>query len=64
MARATSSRLLSSCSMVSSAWMPARTFSHTLGTPKNVVGLAAPTTPISSVATGQKCMWLAVATGR
>jgi len=41
--------------MVSSAWIPARIFSHTLGTPKNPVGLASPTMPISSAGTGQKC---------
>ena len=44
--------------------MPACTFSQTLGTPKKAVGLTAPTTPTSSVGTGQKCTWPAVATGR
>ena len=38
MAAATAARLASSCSMVSSAWMPAWIFSQTLGTPKNAVG--------------------------
>src|SRR5215813_8781971 len=57
MAAATAAFLASSCSMVSSAWMPAWIFSQTLGTPKKAVGLTWPTTLIASVGTWQKYVW-------
>ena len=58
MAWATAARLPSSCSAASRAWMPARIFSHTRGTPKNAVGRTCPITRTSCAASGQKCTWL------
>jgi hypothetical protein len=58
MAWATAARFPSSCSAVSRAWMPALTFSHTRGTPKNAVGCTCPITRTNCAASGQKCTLL------
>ncbi len=49
MAASMAARLAGSVSMASTAWMPAWTFSQTLGTPKNDVGLTSPTVRTRSV---------------
>ena len=56
-------RLRSFSSAASLAVMPARTFSHTLGTPKNSVGRASRTYSTAWVGSGQNQMWVRMVSG-
>ena len=56
-------RLRSFSSAASLAWMPARTFSHTLGTPKNSVGRAWRTYSTAWAGSGQNQTWERLVSG-